>query len=140
MSIYQTLKNADIEYGLEQEVIILEQIRLHFEDESIIKTEEKFNIFDFHSVTNNIFFELKSRKFELNKYPTTMIGINKIKKAHKTKTDIFLLFNFTDCLTCIKYNEELFKTFEIKKGGRQDRNRYEYSNYIYIPIEYLIKI
>ena len=50
------------------------------------------------------------------------------------------MFNFTDGLYYIKYDPELFKTFDVRTGGRNDRGQYEYKPYLYIPTKHLTLI
>ena len=95
-----------------------------------------FHSYDFYNDT--YFVELKSRRCNKNTYPTTMVGYNKIKKAtDPTKTYLFC-FKFYDGLFYHIYNPKVI--YEIKKGGRWDRNCLEISDYLYIPIEDLILI
>jgi hypothetical protein len=97
---------------------------------------DPFNSFDFYN--ENYLVELKSRRNNYNKYPTTMIGYNKIKKAtDKTKTYLFC-FCFTDGLYYHIYDP--IYDYEIKLGGRHDRGCAEINDYLFIPIELLTKI
>lgn len=97
-----------------------------------------YSPFDYETEDKQTFLELKARTFAHNKYPTTMIGQNKVNcaKAYPDRTYYFA-FAFTDGLYWIKYDPELFKTFQVKQGGRYDRGRAEISQYCYIPIEHL---
>jgi hypothetical protein len=88
---------------------------------------------------NNKYFEIKSRRFNHNKYKTTMIGKNKIDFANKYPDNTFyFVFVFEDGIYYYKYNIEDKLTSAI--GGRWDRGIDELKKYIYIPINYLIKI
>lgn len=100
-----------------------------------------YSPFDYETEDKEVFIELKSRTFAHNKYPTTMIGQNKVNcaKAYPNKTYYFA-FAFTDGLYWIKYDPEVFKSFQVKQGGRYDRGRAEVSQYCYIPIEALSPI
>lgn len=92
-----------------------------------------FHSFDYFNDT--YFVELKSRRNFKNTYPTTMVGYNKIKKAtDPTKTYLFC-FKFYDGLFYHIYDPKV--KYEIKKGGRKDRNCIEISDYLFIPIELL---
>lgn len=116
-------------YGIENQKIVLPIIQNYF-NRNIIEHTEQYSKYDFSD--NEYNYELKSRKFNLNKYSTTMITLNKIDKSKP----LILLFKFTDKLTYIEYNEQLFKTFEIKDFSRANL-RGDYKPHIYIPIEYL---
>ena len=105
---------------------------------SLNKTLGKYDIFDYYN--DNYIVELKTRRNNYNKYPTTMIGNNKLIKASKdTSTKIYIFcFKFTDGLYYHKYDRNY--NYDIDIGGRNDRNKEEYKNYAYIPIKLLKKI
>jgi hypothetical protein len=130
MNTYQ----KDVILGLRMETIILPQIRTYFKRKDIKRTEDKYAIFDFYDCEYK--YELKSRNNKYQQFPTTLIGCNKL--APKT----IYLFNFTNGLYFLEYNEELFNTFEkkpFKRHPREGKIDYE-REYIFIPIEHLIKI
>lgn len=103
--------------------------------------EYQYSKFDYKDETNNINFELKSRRCKSNDYDTTMIPKDKLE-SNGLESKLILLFNFTDGTYFIEYNKLLFDTFEHKLFKRNDR--YDYydieKTYIYIPIKYLQKI
>jgi uncharacterized protein YeeX (DUF496 family) len=80
---------------------------------------------------------LKTRNNKYNKYPTTLLPLDKI-----ISNNMIFLFSFQDGLYYIKYDKILFHTFEIKKYVRNIRNDYndKLKDYLFIPIEKLIKI
>jgi hypothetical protein len=116
-------------YGIEQQKIVLPIIQNYFNRE-IIEHTEQYSKYDFSDDKYN--YELKSRTNNLNKFPTTMITLNKIDKSKP----LILLFKFTDKLTYIEYDETLFNTFEVKKFSRANL-KYDEKLHIYIPIEHL---
>jgi len=119
----------DNKRGLIEQSRLLPIIQKYF-NKDIKEIEYKLSPFDYECDTH--FYELKTRTNTLNKYPTTMIGINKIE----AKKDIILIFKYTDCLTYINYNKELFDTFEIKPFDRNVKEKNK-KDYIYIPVQYL---
>ena len=63
----------------------------------------------------------------MQQYPTTMITIN------KCEVNSILLFKYTDYLAYIEYDEEKFKTYEVKKYTRyEDRQK---RDHIFIPVK-----
>tara|TARA_R110000765_G_scaffold244996_4_gene347195 strand:+ start:907 stop:1320 length:414 start_codon:yes stop_codon:yes gene_type:complete len=125
----------DLRYGLNKEKELQSQIETITGD--LVKLDH-YNPFDFKGI--NCFVELKSRRNEYSKYPTTMVGMNKIKKARQLIEDdnlIYFCFNFTDGLYYWLYTENIGIE---KKGGRWDRGKQEIKDYFYLPIEYLTKI
>ena len=128
--------HKDLEFGFLKENEILPIIKDFFNDETIQKLD-KYNTFDFKGI--NKYIELKSRHNNLNKYPTTMIGYNKIRQASTLNEDVYFLFSFDDYLCYWKYDRNI--NLEIKRGGRFDRIKSgELNDYCYIPINLLQKI
>ncbi len=126
----------DVNYGLLKEQEIKATLENYFNCEELTKLS-KFHQMDFTS--NNKYFEIKSRRFNHNKYKTTMIGKNKIDYANKYPDKTFyFIFVFDDGIYYYKYNIE--DKLETSIGGRCDRGINEYKLYYYIPINYLIKI
>ena len=132
--MYKQKFATDFKFGLEQEDAQFDLIKQL--DCDLVKTSVR-SIFDYES--KNSLVELKSRNNCYNKYPTTMVGYNKIEYAHKfpDKT-IYFCFKFTDGLYYYKYNKD--DNLEFNLGGRRDRGRDEIKDYCYIPIKYLVKL
>ena len=125
-------KTYDIIYGEENELTILDILKNKIPD---VKRTKKFDEFDYE--TPSLKIELKSRRCNHNTYPTTMIGLNKVKKCEDPNLRYLFIFKFEDKTLWCEYNEDVFKNFEIKAGGRCDRGRVEKTDYCYIPISYL---
>jgi len=105
-----------------------------------LKRTKEFNVFDLRDKKNKIIAEVKERYNTKNKYPTTMVGENKYIKAKDyfdRSYEVLFVFKFTDGIYYYEYcNEDL----PVKIGGRCDRGRPEYKNYVYIDIKKLIKL
>ena len=93
----------DLMFGREKEDENLTLIRSAI-DENLQKSVSNFYVIDFSS--KDCYIELKSRRCEKDKYPDTMIGINKINFAKKSEKPTYFCFSFTDGLYCWKYDEE----------------------------------
>lgn len=129
-------RNEDIKFGILNEIKSEKYIKEYFKQESLTKLSN-YHQFDFEG--NDAFFEIKSRRNLSKKYPTTMIGYNKIELAMKTNDkDVYFIFEFIDGSYYYKFNKD--DEHIIKKGGRSDRGRFEYKLYCYISVEKLIKI
>lgn len=120
----------ELKTGLINQEVILPIIKKYFKRD-INHTKGQYNKFDYE---DNVYkYELKTRTNAYLKYPTTLIGCNKLEK------NAIFLFDFTDGLYYIEYNKELFDTFEIKdfvrnpRYGKIDKPQ----KYIYIPIDKL---
>lgn len=118
--------------GIENELAVLELLKDKHNGE-VYKTPE-CHCMDF--VSDNTFYELKSRRCNKNTYKTTMVGLNKFEFAGACDRDCIFLFKFDDGLYYYKYNRT--DRFDIKIGGRKDRGKEEYKKYVYIPVEKLI--
>jgi len=128
----------DIDFGKNAEDEIYEILKTKYDD---IERTSEYSTFDYKTKSEKLKIELKTRRNKSDAYPTTMIGLNKIKKCNDPDTTYLFIFKFTDQILFIKYNVEIFNKFENKIGGRYDRKRSgELSNYIYIPITSLTPI
>lgn len=82
-----TLYRQDVVYGLTNEKKAQQHIQNFFEgiiDGEINVCKLKDNhVFDFKIKYSNTYIELKSRRNDINKYPTQMIGANKIRYGRK---------------------------------------------------------
>jgi hypothetical protein len=128
-------KQIDIQQGLEKEKIIKPVLEKYFN--IALEEQGRFDLFDFSST--NAFFELKSRNNKKLKYPTTMVGYNKVKEGFKLieqGKEIYFVFNFTDTLSYYKL-DNTFSIDWVKLGGRQDRGFNEQNNYVFIPVDKL---
>jgi glutaredoxin len=107
-----------------------------FFHKQITPTEGQYAKYDFFDETTN--YEVKSRTNNYSKYPTTMITWNKCCDCDRDK-DLILLFNFTDGLYYIKFDEELFKLYQRDMFSRANIAEDE-KQHIYIPISHLTPI
>lgn len=129
---------TDLEFGIKSELNNFNIFRQHFQDNSLLPSKSRTALFDFEG--EKICVELKTRRNVYNKYPTTMIGKNKIDYCKDKDKDFYFCFAFLDGLYFWKYNTNDLDKFSYCKGGRFDRGRAEINNYAYIPIEMLSKI
>jgi hypothetical protein len=124
-------------FGKTQEERVLIKV-CRFFDEEIHPTTE-FCRWDFESDT--AIYEMKSRNISSNTYEDVMINYSKIQPFNNKKPQYFL-FNFTDGLFYIKYDEALFMDFELKVFKREGRTDYYDKPQVvcHIPIKNLTKI
>jgi len=135
------LRQKDLSYGILQENYLLSAI--HKKYPNVQKTDQYCSV-DYEC--DKFVIELKSRRCNHNKYPTTMISKSKIDymldkgKSQTSKTCSkrgICLFNFYDGLYEIEITPDVVNTFNCCFGGRHDRGRREYNIYYYIPIKML---
>ena len=135
----------DLCFGLQNEETVLLQIRTYFNNNNIIKDDNKYAAFDFYS--DDCLYELKTRRNKYNTYPDTIFPKHKLDNTNDVNKKRILLFSFTDGLYFIEYNKDLFDTFPIQnKRYRHDRMTYngnsidKITDYYNIPISALTKI
>ena len=127
--------NNDIKMGSDAEIEVMPILETFF-NEKLYKNTDKYALFDFENATKLI--ELKTRNNKKNKYPTTMIGKNKIDFGSHSNKDVYFVFKFTDGLFYYKY--DCNDVLENGIGGRSDRGKQEYKSYVYIDVNLLTKI
>lgn len=127
----------DYTFGKTNEEQVLMKICKVFDEQ--INPTTNFCSWDFESDT--AIYELKSRNHSSNTYPDVMIGYNKIQPFNNNKPQYFL-FNFTDGLFYIKYDENIFTDFELKLFKREGRTDYNDKPQVvcHIPIKNLTRI
>jgi hypothetical protein len=130
MTYYQKF-NKDYEKGISNEDRVLEFLN----KDNVNKFCKCSKNYEFDFMNSEYTIELKSRRNNFNKYPSTMCGYNKLKIAEEdTENKYKFLFLFTDGLYEWEYNKD---EYTIKKGGRKDRGKFEYKDYAYIGIDKL---
>jgi hypothetical protein len=114
--------------GKEAEKLVLPIIRDYFKRD-IVATTLKTDRYDY--TCSNYKYELKTRSNVMDKYPTTMIGYDKLEE------NVILLFKFTDNkIAYIEYNEEQFKNYKVELFTKYTVPK----KHIYIPIDDLTLI
>lgn len=134
-------KQLDLQFGFKKEQDVQPRLEQHF-NVKLVK-QSGCAIFDYVNDDKSVYIELKARRNTKNQYPTTMVGYNKIVEAIellKNNTTVYFAFSFTDRLSYYKFNPDTFKNSWIAKGGRCDRGKYEYKQYVYIPVNLLTDI
>jgi hypothetical protein len=132
---YETCINRNYEndyiFGENEENIILPILINYFKDNEL-KLTDRYDKFDIRSNKYNI--EIKSRKFNHDKYFTTLIPSNKCI-IEDNKETIFII-NFVDRIYYIKYEPELFNKFQKTQFSRQNKKEYDLP-YYFINLTYL---
>lgn len=125
----------DYDFGKLAEIQLLPKLNEFFKDDEVKPATVLYSKFDFEGKV--FLYELKSRTCKFASYPTTLLPVDKVLKTRK---QIFL-FNFTDGLYYIEYDEEAWKDIEVAsfrryRIGVNDREK----PYFHIPITLLKKI
>ena len=132
-----TFKN-DFLVGTQNELRLLDTLRNYFCDD--IEMTPQGSKFDYKS--DRYFYELKTRNNKYATYPTTLIPYSKVLQDKIFMERQFFVFCFLDGTYYIKYNKELFETFDLLDFQRRPRPDIvdKKQLYYYIPIEHLKKI
>ena len=87
--------------------------------------------------------ELKSRRIAHDRYPTTIITRGKLNFCSDPTKRYYIAYYFSDGLYIIKYDKDLFETFNYD-NNYQRTPRYGVSNnpqsIVYIPVDLLVKV
>jgi hypothetical protein len=118
--------------GKAEEVNILPILREYF-GRNIKQHPERYSKYDYYD--DKYQYEVKTRTNALKAFDTTMITENKVRDGINSvnKSHIILLFNFSDCIASIEFNEEKFKSYERRPFSRAKLKEDE-KEHIYIPI------
>ena len=130
-------KSTDVIAGHKNELILKDIIESFF-NVQLFQTDA-YHPFDFRD-GSKIFYEVKTRNVKHDKYPTTMVGQNKIEAANLSDRDVYFIFGFTDGNYYFKYNRNVDNGLTVSIGGRNDRGREEYKPYCWIPIIKLVSM
>ena len=128
-------RTRDIEFGTRSEQKMLTVLQEKLKNPHLKKESDKYALYDYYSKHMRV--ELKTRRNKSDAYPTTMIGLNKVRDAEIFDGEYYYIFKFDDKTMWIKYNEKKFMNFDVGGGRRSDRGGIEEGVYVYIPIEYL---
>ena len=111
------------------EVSVLPKLQNYF-NMSIRKTENAYEKYDYIDDAGTK-YELKTRRNRMDAFPTTLIPKHKVIDG----SELYFVFNFIDKISYIKYDKDLFETFETKTlvDGRYGYEREGVDHYL-IPI------
>ena len=131
-------QQADLSFGLGSEDTNRFRIE-RFLDTTLEKTEE-YAVMDWANNAKTVYVELKSRRINHNRYPTAIIGANKIAFCNDPTKEYYFCFSYLDGLYYIKYDAELFANFHrndsYMRSDRPDCANNE-QRIVYIPSELL---
>lgn len=130
----KNLFSNDLTFGKLSEDVLLHTLNKYFKCN--FKKTSTYDSVDFIDKDRKVVVELKTRRNTRYKYPTTMIGSNKVDEAEKHINNdyrVYFVFKFTDDLCIFRVSEDSMCESWEKMGGRSDRGVYENKPYFYIP-------
>lgn len=107
----------DLDFGKKSEMMLHSKIEKLVGDS--LNMEDGMSFFDYSNNAKTIYAELKTRRIKHNDFSTALIGKNKIDFCNKPGVDYYFVYSYTDGVFYIKYNKELFDTFEVDEGFRR---------------------
>ncbi len=128
-------KTTDLSFGKDNEIRVKRRLECLF---GPLQDTKPMDEFDFKN--DGFYIELKTRRVTKNKYPSTMVGENKVVKGFELQMAgfrVFFVFDFVDCMCIWELNRD---EYHVKHGGRWDRGTAEIKSYCYIPIKYLLEV
>lgn len=135
-NINLTSKQLDINYGLGQELIVIDELKKYYP--SVKKTTYKYCLYDYES--NSSIFELKSRRILKDTYRDILINTTKIECLLHHDKKGYVLFNLYDGLYKFKVTDKSLKDCRFGQGGRTDRGCDERNDVCFVPTRLLKKI
>jgi len=103
-------RKEDIKMGEVNEDLNVKKLETTFNTD--LKNFGKYSILDWRNSSSTVYVELKSRRLNHNSYDTTIVGMNKIEKCVNPDVKYYFAFSFLYGLYYIKYEKELFDTFQ----------------------------
>lgn len=122
----------EVEFGTQKEILLKPLLETFWGKE--LTATKHYDTYDF--IGKDITIELKSRRTEYSRYPTTIVSKNKIDKISQGEKVVFV-FNFTDGIYYWEYTENDYDTIMIK---RKDRPKTKPRPHLAIPIKDLVKL
>jgi hypothetical protein len=137
-----TTQKDDLAFGTNNETAVLETLQTFFG--STLQRQGGYEVMDYTNPGRTIYVELKTRRIPHDRYPTAIIGLNKIQWCQKDPSkEYHFVFCYTDGLFTLKYDEALFKNFQREihyfRGEREDCPNAAQS-IVYIPSNLLRKV
>lgn len=127
----RTFNKTEYDWGIKKELECLPFISEVLDD--VIHNKETYNDFDYYTDTYDI--ELKSRRNKKDTYSTTITTKIKRDKAIKSKKKVLWIFNFTDGLYYLNYEDhkDTLNNLPVEKFFTRNGIRYN----IEIPVSIL---
>ena len=134
-------KRDDLAFGKKSEEEKLSIFESHFATK-LMKHKNPHYPLDFHDEAHTLYVELKTRHIKYEQYETTLISAHKVSYCNKPEISYYFVFAYTDGIYYIKYEKEVFDTFEVKPFKRFDRvdDKQTPQPYYFIPIKSLTKM
>ena len=130
-------KTEDMNFGLKSEENNKAVLETFFH--CGLKKTGKYDPMDYVDDNQTIFIEMKTRRINHNQYPTALIGKNKVDFCKTSNATCYFVYVYLDGMFYIKYDPELFATFDCHdyQRGWREGGIAPVSPYVFIPHENL---
>ena len=108
----------DLAFGTSEEAKQLSRLEEVFC--SKLKRQLGFASMDYKSEEKPLFIELKTRRIKHDQYPTALISAHKLDFCKSSNSECYFVYQYTDGLFYVKYDEKLFSTFWTDSYRRQE--------------------
>jgi len=141
MALSKTTFAEDYSFGTQSEEKVV--VKLNQFLNTTLERKGGFCVFDFENPTKTIHVELKTRRIQHDRYPTAIIGANKVDNCSDSNKKYIFVFAYTDGLYMIEYNKEVFDRMERQdnytRGYRPDHTN-NAQKIVLVPVNLLTKI
>jgi len=103
-----SLRN-DLAFGTNEEANLMPRLESVFGNK--LERQLGFASMDYKSPEKPLYVELKTRRIKHDQYPTALISAHKVDFCKKSNSDCYFVYQYTDGLFYIKYDEQLFNSF-----------------------------
>jgi hypothetical protein len=132
---------GDVAFGTTSELNNLETLQNFFQ--TTLERRGGYSVFDYANPGRTIEVELKTRRINHDTYDSAIIGQNKINYCNNPDVEYWFAYCYMDGVYAIKYDAELFATFErndsYRRGERADA-RNNADSIVYIPTNLLRRV
>lgn len=131
---------SDYAFGSASEKSVLPTLNAYFNSDLLYRGGN--STFDYDN-GSNLFVELKTRRITHDQYPTAIIGANKVDSASKHPEHTYwFVYQYADGLYGVKYDKDLFATFERRSYSRGDRPDFHNrpQECVFLPHKHLTKL
>jgi hypothetical protein len=112
-------KTQDLSFGLESEARNKSLVEIFFG--CPLRKTGTFDAMDMTNEANTIYVEMKTRRVNHDRYPTALIGKNKIDFCEKSGANCYIVYVYLDGIFYIQYDKKLFDTFDCEMYERGQR-------------------
>ena len=131
-----SLRN-DLAFGTNEEANLLSRLEGVFGKK--LERQLGYASMDYKSLEKPLYVELKTRRIRHDQYPTALISAHKVDFCKKSNSECYFVYQYTDGLFYIKYDEKVFESFwsgVYRRNESADMVARDKQT-VFIPVEHL---